>query len=210
MFAAHNTIVALVLALFVYGLTRLWRNPPVAHVLWLLVLLKLVAPPVMRVDWPALRLPESTHTRGPDVADGSRIEGSRGGKPGARFRRSVDGERNRRGVERRDVNEHDLAARFRLLWDRGRPVLFWFWLGGAALCALVAATRIRAFRAPACETRCRRPNGCNGSHRKSPASSASDGCPTCAMSSASRLPCSGAPAVAPTIVLPMRLLPRAR
>ena len=47
LFAAHNTVVALVFALFVYGLTRVWRNPPVAHVLWLLVLLKLVAPPVM-------------------------------------------------------------------------------------------------------------------------------------------------------------------
>ena len=34
-FAAHNTVVALVFALFVYGLTRVWRNPPVAHVLWL-------------------------------------------------------------------------------------------------------------------------------------------------------------------------------
>ena len=50
-FAAHNTVVALVFALFVYGLTHVWRNPPVAHVLWLLVLLKLVAPPVMHVDW---------------------------------------------------------------------------------------------------------------------------------------------------------------
>ncbi len=49
--AAHNTVVALVLALFVFGLTRVWRNPPVVHVLWLLVLLKLVAPPVIRVDW---------------------------------------------------------------------------------------------------------------------------------------------------------------
>ena len=41
-FAAHNTVVAFVFALFVYGLTRVWRNPPVAHVLWVLVLLKLV------------------------------------------------------------------------------------------------------------------------------------------------------------------------
>jgi hypothetical protein len=63
-FAAHNTVVALVFALFVYGLTRIWRNPPVAHALWLLVLFKLVAPPVMRVDWSALGLPGSTHGRG--------------------------------------------------------------------------------------------------------------------------------------------------
>ena len=31
------------------------------------------------------------------------------------------------------------------LWDRARPVLFWFWLGGATLCALVAAARIVRF-----------------------------------------------------------------
>ena len=42
-FAAHNTAAALVFAVFVYGVTRAWRNPPVAHVLWLLVLLRLVA-----------------------------------------------------------------------------------------------------------------------------------------------------------------------
>jgi len=33
----------------------------------------------------------------------------------------------------------------RLFWNRGRPVLLWFWLGGAALVALVAATRIVRF-----------------------------------------------------------------
>ena len=50
LWAAHNSIVALVLAIFVSGVTPVPRNPPVAHVLWLLVLLRLVAPPVVRVD----------------------------------------------------------------------------------------------------------------------------------------------------------------
>ena len=72
--AAHNTVVALVLALFVYGLMRVWRNPPVAHVLWLLVLLKLVAPPVMRVEWSALRGPELTQASGPLVANRSQSD----------------------------------------------------------------------------------------------------------------------------------------
>jgi hypothetical protein len=60
LFAAHNTVVALIFALFVLGLTRVWRNPPVAHVLWLLVLLKLVAPPLLCVDWSTLGLSGST------------------------------------------------------------------------------------------------------------------------------------------------------
>jgi hypothetical protein len=49
--------------LFVYGLSRAWRHPPVAHLLWLLVLLKLVAPPVVRVDGSALWRSSSTHAR---------------------------------------------------------------------------------------------------------------------------------------------------
>src|SRR5271165_524316 len=73
-FAAHNTVVALVFALFVSGLTRIWRNPPVAHVLWLLVLLKLVAPPVMRIEWSGPWLPGSTPARGQILAEEWRTE----------------------------------------------------------------------------------------------------------------------------------------
>ncbi len=58
--AAHNTIAALVLAILVSGLTRVWRHPPIAHVLWLLVLLKLVAPPLVPVAWFDFRTLEST------------------------------------------------------------------------------------------------------------------------------------------------------
>ena len=47
---AHNTVVALCLALVVWGATRVWRNPAIAHLLWLLVLLKLVAPPAVSAD----------------------------------------------------------------------------------------------------------------------------------------------------------------
>ena len=53
--AAQNTIVAVVLAIFVFVLTRHRRNPPLSHVLWLLVLIKLVAPPVMRFEWSAIK-----------------------------------------------------------------------------------------------------------------------------------------------------------
>ena len=42
-FAAHNTVVALVMTLFVFLLMRRRRDPPLAHVLWLLVLIKFVA-----------------------------------------------------------------------------------------------------------------------------------------------------------------------
>jgi hypothetical protein len=48
--AAQNTIVAAILSILVLGLTRFWRRPPVAHILWLLVLAKLIGPPVLPVD----------------------------------------------------------------------------------------------------------------------------------------------------------------
>jgi len=142
-FAAHNTLVALVFALFVYGLTRVWRNPPVAHVLWLLVLFKLVAPPVMRVDWSALGLPGSTHRRDQIIADVSRIEGQKAENHSP----FVDRPTARTTVQASatNVKERVFAAGLRQFWNRGRPVLLWFWLGGAVLCALVAATRIVRF-----------------------------------------------------------------
>lgn len=140
-FAAHNTVVAFVVAFFVYGLARMWRNPPVAHLLWLVVLLKLVAPPVMRVEWSALRLPDATPARDQLIAGVSRIDRQQaeshariGDRPTARTTASAT-----------SVTERDFAAGIRLFWNRGRPALLWLWLGGAALCALVAAVRVVRF-----------------------------------------------------------------
>ena len=65
--AAHNTVVAIIIAIFVYGLTRIWRSPQFAHVLWLLVLLKLVTPPILRIDLPGIRPAGSTPQRGPAI-----------------------------------------------------------------------------------------------------------------------------------------------
>ncbi len=45
-----NVVVASVLALLVFALTRFWRNPHIAHMLWLLVLAKLVTPPLWHVS----------------------------------------------------------------------------------------------------------------------------------------------------------------
>jgi beta-lactamase regulating signal transducer with metallopeptidase domain len=141
-FAAHNTIAALVLAVFVYGVTRVWRNPPAAHVLWLLVLLRLVAPPVVRVDWPAIRLPSLTDARGRFVTDTSQIDGPAPGRS-----QSVDGPMLSTSAEASvtRVQEHGFAAGLWSFWNRGRDLLFWLWVGGAVLCGLVAVTRMMRF-----------------------------------------------------------------
>ncbi|HTU24032.1 MAG TPA: hypothetical protein VMF30_01465, partial [Pirellulales bacterium] len=48
----QNVIGAAVLALAVFGITRFWKNPAVRHALWLLVLVKLVAPPLVALPLP--------------------------------------------------------------------------------------------------------------------------------------------------------------
>jgi hypothetical protein len=141
--AAHNTVVALVFFTVVFGLTRIWRNPPVAHLLWLLLLLKLVAPPIVRVDGRALWLPSSTDTPGPMIAGVSQSERQ---KAESHPRRAAQRAARTTGpASAAKVQERDLAAGLQRFWDRGGFVVVWLWLGGAALCAEVADTRIVLF-----------------------------------------------------------------
>lgn len=128
-FAAQNTIAAIVFALLVCGVTRVWRNPPAAHVLWVLVLVRLAAPPVVRVDWPAIRLPAWTDS------DTLRIEGAVQNRFPTLNRPLLSPPAQQRSVSR--VLQRS--------WIRGRAALFWFWMGGTVLCAVVAVTRIVRF-----------------------------------------------------------------
>lgn len=142
-FALHNSVVAIVLALIVYGSTRVWRNPPVAHLLWLLVLLKLVAPPVGRVEWPAHWLLGSLPAQSALA-------------PVRQPRESWNVDAHSRLVARTTsdasapasapiANEYDFATTIFQLWNRARPTLLCVWLGGAVACALIAVTRIVRF-----------------------------------------------------------------
>lgn len=137
-FAAHNTIAALLLALVVAGITRVWRHPPVAHVLWLVILLRLVMPPVMTVEWSALELPIATQVR-------ESISGDTSGVAQPRTPQQFSVADPRAPVTSTPETEHVSAARLPRFQDWGRPVLFWLWLGGTGLCVLVAATRIVRF-----------------------------------------------------------------
>ena len=49
-----NIVLAGLLAVLAFVVSRLWRNPQVAHALWLLVLIKLVTPPIVSIEnpWP--------------------------------------------------------------------------------------------------------------------------------------------------------------
>jgi beta-lactamase regulating signal transducer with metallopeptidase domain len=54
-FGLANAAAAALLAIVVATVTRFWRNPYLAHVLWAIVLLRLIAPPMLQIP---LRAPE--------------------------------------------------------------------------------------------------------------------------------------------------------
>jgi beta-lactamase regulating signal transducer with metallopeptidase domain len=142
-FAAHNTIVTLILASFVFAVTRLWRSPPAAHALWLLVLLKLVFPPLLHFDVSALPMPRPKHAVNRVTSDAPPSE-----RPLADNRRHFldrPAPRTVTPVLPARAQDIDLAANLRRFWEQGRTALFWSWLGGAALVGMVALTRIVRF-----------------------------------------------------------------
>jgi len=47
--ALVNAVLTAILASVVFVITRIWKNPHLAHILWLIVLLKMVTPPLVRV-----------------------------------------------------------------------------------------------------------------------------------------------------------------
>ncbi|HJT34535.1 MAG TPA: M56 family metallopeptidase [Pirellulales bacterium] len=137
-FAAHNTVASVVLAILVYIVTRVWRSPPFAHLLWLLVLLKLVTPPIVRIDWSNVRPPTAPAPSGMVVDDLtaklSRIEGSP---------HPPDRGLGQMVASRRDAPR--VAAKLHPYWHRAQPALIYLWLGGTGLCAVIAVTRVVRF-----------------------------------------------------------------
>jgi beta-lactamase regulating signal transducer with metallopeptidase domain len=143
LFAAHNSVVAFILALVLIGVTRFWRNPPVAHLLWLLILLKLVAPPIVPIEW---RMPGLSPASRPS----ERVRGHRAESQGAKV---LDPARaaplglavSEPGVPVSHAPPQLVSAAVGVLRKRARPVVLGLWLGIAALLAVVACTRIVRF-----------------------------------------------------------------
>jgi beta-lactamase regulating signal transducer with metallopeptidase domain len=140
LFAAHNSLVALVLAVLAYLLTRVWRNPPVAHLLWVLILLKLVAPPVLQVNWSVFVPPgwEQVHDADSVHADGWKAETTTIGDHSSAAGMQV-------AVPATAAGERGAAAGTRPSGSWLRPVLLGIWFGVAALSALAVLTRIVRF-----------------------------------------------------------------
>ena len=52
-----NALIATLLAIAIWCVTRVWRQPPLAQLLWVLVLVKLVTPPLVTIPWQFVRTP---------------------------------------------------------------------------------------------------------------------------------------------------------
>ena len=63
-----NAVIAALLALVTLLVTRFWRSPQLAHGLWLLVLLKLITPPLVTVSPPSEWLAQSAESAEPSRA----------------------------------------------------------------------------------------------------------------------------------------------
>lgn len=157
---AHNTLSAFILAVCVYGVTRVWRRPPVVHVLWLLVLFKLIAPPLVGVDWAAVtRLvqtaaPAAQAVNNPpplhDADDPVPLPhvGDDLTPPRLLPRKFADAQRAQpaaRPARALVATAEPRAIDFASSWQRVSRAVFWVWLVGAAFFATLAAIRVARF-----------------------------------------------------------------
>ena len=157
-----NALVVTVLALGVALLGRMWKNPAALHLLWLLVLVKFVTPPLFTVPLP---LPASTplatlhdSEQAPSEANRQSLPGSpdsfryRGaeGTGGAESMPAIDNVgapqlSTKRLVSLRDTESNAFGATLRheMPWNL---VLFGIWGIGFAVLASTRAWRIVGFR----------------------------------------------------------------
>jgi beta-lactamase regulating signal transducer with metallopeptidase domain len=147
---ASNSLVVVVLAAGVALLGRFWKNPAALHLLWVLVLVKLVTLPIVTVPVPlpvthaTLAAEEPEASQG--IGDGPVVEAFRDApstKAGALDQRvSQDGAAPASTIPSTDVAP-SLAARQGPDW---RAILAWTWGVGVALMAFARALRIDRFR----------------------------------------------------------------
>lgn len=160
--AAENSVAALMLAVVVFGITRLLRNPPLAHLLWLLVLVKLVAPPVTHIEWSILQTPEPLpsiqprlESKTPEHSRGDEREVAHVGPQPAveqTLEASSPGSAEPAVTDVTETPSTEIVPEPRVAsigtrddWVRAVPFIFYLWLGGTLAYAFVAMVRILRF-----------------------------------------------------------------
>ncbi|HVU89757.1 MAG TPA: efflux RND transporter periplasmic adaptor subunit [Pirellulales bacterium] len=162
LWAVQNTIVALLLAILVFGITRVWHHPPTAHLLWLLVLIKLVAPPLVPIDWPLTTSDDGAapshvvvapYDREKTLSEAAAVESTASSdqpddatRPAGQEIVIADSASPALPVAPLASGKAlHLAAQFATGWPHAQLAIIWMWLGDAAICGLVAILRIVRF-----------------------------------------------------------------
>src|SRR5262249_20395499 len=155
--AAQNMIVAGILAILVYGLTRIWRRPPVAHLLWLIVLAKFIGPPVLPVGLTGIfahRAALESHDGGRNIARAGHVAGDMVVSTALADRRAHDAHPiGNVEVEPQVASSADHEARTRITWrsafttgvdlvyrhgNAALTTIVLIWIVGSGLCGAIA------------------------------------------------------------------------
>lgn len=156
----HNTAIMAFLAILVWSATRIWRSAPAAHLLWLLVLVKLITPPIVHFDvsrWTALTGRAANSADAPQVIDVRQIVSPlHDRRPQLENNIPSDPEpipplepaqhSTSPGVIQSPTPEPSQPQLVVPSWGTIRLAMAWTWLTVAALIAGVAGVRIVRFR----------------------------------------------------------------
>jgi beta-lactamase regulating signal transducer with metallopeptidase domain len=165
-FGLSNAIMATVLAAVAACVARLCRRPAVVHALWLLVLLKLVTPPLIRIpmSWPMPRdVAEAAPTESPAMKEGLPEDSGSiqvaMASPGDKFEAEVlalllqEAREQQEALRQASVAEiavNPPVTEEKALWKRAiqaaPPWLAGLWLSGSVVWFAVAIIRIRRFQ----------------------------------------------------------------
>jgi beta-lactamase regulating signal transducer with metallopeptidase domain len=149
-YALGNTILAVPLAVLAFAIGRSRRAPALAHVAWVLVLVRLAMPPIASVPWLSLSVPVlPADPAAPAVEAVPQVDGPR--RQDARFasphqRASMVESSAASGVDAavgRPVSEVALAPEAAIDPWHAAGIL---WIGGTAAIIAVSATRVVRFR----------------------------------------------------------------
>ena len=150
-YALGNALLAVPLAVLAWAIGRTPRNASVAHVAWLLVMIRLVMPPVASVPWLSIQVPVSGVVLDAPAAPRAAAPSVLGSRTSERSTGSVDGFATRAAVPNAQAApaSADRSSGPRITGSvlaGGWTALGLVWLAGTALVIAVSAVRLMRFQ----------------------------------------------------------------
>jgi bla regulator protein BlaR1 len=143
--ALSNAVVAILLALIAAAVARFCRRPALRHALWLLVLLKLITPPLVPLSLPWPRTEEAEPaTAEPPPPTVTLPPATEPAEP------SISLPESREPAAAPAADPPAAPPTFAEVW---MPLVMALWLGGSLCWWTVAAVRLRRFQRLMCQTR---------------------------------------------------------